>query len=58
MKIVWTPEAEQDRSAIWEYIAARNPDAAARMDQLFSDAVAQLGDFPLLGRAGEIVGTR
>ncbi len=28
------------------------------MDQLFSDAAAQLADFPLLGHAGEIASTR
>jgi toxin ParE1/3/4 len=29
VKVVWTPEAEQDREAIWDYIAADNPAAAA-----------------------------
>lgn len=48
MKIVWTPEAEQDRAAIWDYLEERDPDAALRIDQLFSDAVAQLADFPML----------
>ncbi|WP_292193740.1 type II toxin-antitoxin system RelE/ParE family toxin [Mesorhizobium sp.] len=28
------------------------------MDQLFSDAVAELADFPRLGRTGKIRGTR
>ncbi|MGN6619626.1 MAG: type II toxin-antitoxin system RelE/ParE family toxin [Sphingomonas sp.] len=36
----------------------RNPDAAARMDQLFSDHVARLADFPMIGHQGTIVGTR
>jgi addiction module RelE/StbE family toxin len=58
VKVVWTPEAEQDRAHIWTYIAADNPRAAARMDQLFSDAAAKLADFPMLGRAGRIPGTR
>jgi len=58
VKIVWTPEAEQDRAAIWEYLADRDPAAALRIDQLFSDAVAQLADFPMLGHVGEIAGTR
>ena len=58
MKIVWTPEAEQDRAVIWEYLAARDPDAALRIDCLFSDAVALLADFPMLGHEGEVVGTR
>ena len=42
MKVLWTPEAEQDRTAIWDYLEARDPDAALRMDRLFSGAVAGL----------------
>ena len=58
MKIRWTPEAEQDRVAIWEYLEARDPDAALRIDRLFSEAVATLADFPMLGHEGEVAGTR
>ncbi|WP_076072893.1 type II toxin-antitoxin system RelE/ParE family toxin [Sphingomonas montana] len=58
MKVRWTPEAEQDRLAIWEYFEARAPNAALRIDQLFSDAAAGLADFPMLGHEGEIPGTR
>lgn len=58
MKVVWTPEAERDRAAIWDYLEARDPDAAFRMDQLFSDAAARLTDFPMLGHEGAVPGTR
>lgn len=58
MKVVWTPEAERDRAAIWDYLEARDPDAAVRMDQLFSDSAARLADFPMLGREGVVPGTR
>lgn len=58
MKILWTPEAEQDRLAIWDHLEARDPDAAVRIDRLFSDAVAGLADFPMLGHEGEVPGTR
>ena len=58
MKVLWTPEALQDRLDIWEYIAADNPIAASRMDELFSEAAARLADHPNLGRAGRIAGTR
>jgi len=58
VKIIWTPEAEQDRADVREYIAADNPRAAVRMDQLFSDVAAKLANFPMLGRAGQIPGTR
>lgn len=58
MRVIWTPEALQDRTDIWDYIAADNPRAAARMDELFSDAAARLADHPKLGRPGKIQGTR
>ncbi len=56
--IVWTPEAEQDRLAIWDYLVARDPAAAVRIDRRFGEAVASLADFPLLGHPGDIPGTR
>ena len=58
MRIVWTPEAEQDRVDIWEHIAADSPLAAIRIDQLFSESCAKLADFPLLGHVGKVMGTR
>ena len=58
MKVIWTPEAEQDRDNVWSYISADNPKAAAQMDVLFSDSVARLVDFPKMGKPGTIAGTR
>ena len=58
MSVIWTPEAEQDRADVWDYIAADNPHAAARMDELFSDAAARLAEHPKLGAPGKIPGTR
>ncbi len=58
MTVIWTPEAQQDRADVWDTIAADNPRAAARMDALFSDAGARLGEHPKLGRPGKISGTR
>jgi len=58
MRVVWTPEAQQDRADIWDYIAADNPPAAARIDDLFSDAAARLAVHPNLGHTGKILGTR
>lgn len=58
MRVFWTPEAEQDRLDIWDYIAVDNPDAAARLDNLFSDTANRLIDFPRRGGAGKIPGTR
>ena len=58
MKVIWTPEAEEDRDDIWLHIAADNLRAAVRMDELFSDAATRLADHPKLGRPGKIPGTR
>lgn len=58
MIVRWTPEAERDRQAIWDYLAARDLAAAVRIDALFGDAVGGLADFPMLGHEGEIAGTR
>ncbi len=60
MRVIWTPEAQQDRADVWGYIAADNdnPRAATGMDELFSDAVARLAVHPMLGRPGKIPGTR
>lgn len=58
MRVIWTPEAVDDRLVIWDYIATDNPQAAARMDELFSEATAKLADFPMRGRPGLIPGTR
>ena len=58
MKVLWTPEALQDRIDIWDIIAKDNPPAAARMDALFTDSAARLAEHPHLGRVGVIAGTR
>lgn len=58
MKVFWTPEAQQDRTEIWDYITADKPQAAVRMDKLFSDAAAGLAKHPKLGKAGKVKGTR
>jgi toxin ParE1/3/4 len=58
VKVAWTPEAEQDRADILDYIAADNPQAAVRMDELFSETADRLGNFPMLGHIGRVPGTR
>lgn len=58
MKVRWTSQAELDRVDILTYIAGDNVRAAIAMDELFGSAAARLADFPLLGRLGQIAGTR
>lgn len=52
-----TPEAQQDRLDIWDYIAADNPQAAVQMDERLSQAASRLLDHPRIGRKGMIPGT-
>ncbi|MEO7361364.1 MAG: type II toxin-antitoxin system RelE/ParE family toxin [Gemmatimonadaceae bacterium] len=58
MKVVWTPEALQDRLDIWDYISADNRRAAIKIDTLFSNAAVKLAAHPDLGRPGLVSGTR
>jgi toxin ParE1/3/4 len=58
VNVHWTPEAELDRLEVFDYIAGDNPIAAIQMDELFGGAAARLADFPYLGHAGKIPGTR
>jgi toxin ParE1/3/4 len=58
VRVVWAPEAEQDRDDIWFHVSAENPSADARMDELFSVEAARLGSHSKLGHPGKIAGTR
>ena len=58
MKLSWTPEAIADRDAIFDYIEADNPAAAAALDELFSEKAERLTDHPKIGRPGRVEGTR
>ena len=58
MKLSWTPEALDDRRAIYDYIETDNPSAALALDELFSEKANRLVDHPGLGRPGRVAGTR
>lgn len=58
MRVIWTPDALQDRTDIWDYIALDSPRSAVKMDELFSNAAVRLADYSLIGRVGRIPGTR
>lgn len=58
MRVRWTLSAEQDRADIVDFIAQDNPRAAIRMDEIFGAAVSRLVEHPLMGRPGQIPGTR
>lgn len=58
MKVEWVPNARQDRYDIWANISSDSPSAAIQMDELFDRATDQLAEFPMIGRAGSVRGTR
>ncbi|ECF1923097.1 type II toxin-antitoxin system RelE/ParE family toxin [Salmonella enterica subsp. enterica serovar Newport] len=57
MNVIWTPEAEQDRYDIFDYIAMANVVAALEMDETFLKSSVMLGDFPMMGHKGETPAT-
>lgn len=58
MKVTWTPEAEQDRLEIIEYLAAYDAAAAQKINRMFDKAAERLGRFPHSAREGQLAGTR
>jgi addiction module RelE/StbE family toxin len=58
MKVIWSPQAVQDRLDIWEHIASDKPTAAVQLDERFSETAALLSTQPLMGKRGTIEGTR
>ena len=58
MKVYWASSAERDRADIVDYIAQDNPTAAADMDEVFGKAANRLAEHPLMGKQGQVPGTR
>lgn len=58
MKLKWTDPAIADRMAIYDYLASKNPTAAAEIDALISAAASQLSRNPSSGKVGRVSGTR
>jgi len=57
MELVWTPEAVRDREDIYSYIEQDNPLAAPSLDNLISERIAALQEYPRMGRTGRAAGT-
>ena len=58
MKAVWTKAAIRDLVHIREYIARENPDSAREIALKIVDATDRIIQFPEVGRAGRVNGTR
>lgn len=58
MKVRWRESAGYDLREIRTYIAQDNPAAARKVIKAIRLQVAVLGRNPLIGRAGQVAGTR
>lgn len=58
MEVIVSPAARDDIRAAYTNYAERNPDAAGRVVRSISNAINGLAQFPLMGRAGVVPGTR
>ncbi len=58
MRVVWRADARDDRRRIFNYLAERNPAAAARLIEALILAADSLASFPDRGRPGRAPGTR
>jgi toxin ParE1/3/4 len=58
MRIIWRRAALNDLEAVREFIAQENPQAATRVHSAIRAAVDPLANYPNLGRAGRVDGTR
>jgi addiction module RelE/StbE family toxin len=58
MHVRFSEDAEADLVAIFDYLAERNPQAAARVIDRILTTSLQLETFPLLGRPGRATRTR
>jgi len=58
MKAVWTRAAVRDLQNARDYIARENPEAARETALKIVDAAERISQFPEIGRAGRVNGTR
>ena len=58
MKIVWSRRAVKHLTAVRDYIAKENPEAARQIAARILEDVERLVQHPYLGRPGRIAGTR
>lgn len=58
MKVRWLKRGVASLLAIDQFISAENPTASARIVDRIESAVGRLAEFPHMGRAGVVPGTR
>jgi addiction module RelE/StbE family toxin len=57
-ELIWSKSALSQLEAIFDYVAADDPNAADRLTRRIATAVLRLQRFPLSGRQGREPGTR
>lgn len=58
MRIRWNPKADKDLENVEDYISQDSPQAAIKVAIDIINQVERLREFPAMGRAGRVVGTR
>lgn len=58
MKLLWSPQAEADRLAIFRLTATESVFAADALDVVFEEGADQLAEAPETGRPGIVAATR
>jgi toxin ParE1/3/4 len=58
LKLIWNPQAYDDRAAIMDYIAQDSPAAALDIDEAIEHQADSLIQHPEIGRHGRVRGTR
>jgi addiction module RelE/StbE family toxin len=58
VKLIWSPQAIEDRKQIYAFIAEHDRRAADKMDELFSKQAGLLLSFPEMGKLGRMDETR
>ncbi len=58
LDLIWEPDARAQLAGILEYISARNPDAAQRLQDLVNDRLRLARVVPSMGRPGRVSGSR
>ena len=58
MRVKWLRTALANLEADADYVAQDSPEAASRVVNAIEEAVSKLAEFPAMGRAGRVTGTR
>lgn len=58
VRVIWSPQAEQERTDAVDYIAEDSVMAALRFDDRCNEVTSLLVEQPFVGRPGAIEGTR